>query len=147
MMDPGQKQIALTLLACMLGGITATLQHSLPKSDPKTAVDTEWMPPDLPDTSATLKAYNALSHYYPKNTPTLPGASGRQTVQAWVLQGIVQQGTQQYALIKNNVKITRYRVGGQLPDSSILTAINTNGITISRAGKPQTITLHGAQRK
>lgn len=149
MMTAVQKQVALTLVACILGGIAAYLQYSLPNSDPKAVIDTEWKLPDLPDASATLNAYNALSQYYRKTTIATQGAgpSGQQQVQAWTLQGMVQQDSQHYALIKIGTKITRYRVGEQLPDMSTLTAINNNGITTELAGKTIAITLHGGQRK
>jgi len=146
-----QKQIVITVLACLLAGIMAYWQYSLPKSDPKAVIDTDWKLPALPDTSATINAYNALSQYYQTGAVQGGNASGQQSGQqksgTWTLQGMVQQGSQQYALIKNNAKITRYRIGEQLPDMSILTAINNNGITIQLAGKTLAITLHGGQRK
>lgn len=143
----GQKQIVIALLVCILGSITAYWQYSLPKSDPKAVIDMEWKLPDLPDTSATLNAYNALSQYYQTSAVQGVNVPGQQKARTWTLQGMVQQGSQQYALIKNNSKITRYRIGERLPDMSILTAINNNGITIELAGKTLAITLHGGQRK
>lgn len=150
-MTTGQKQIALTLVACLLGSIVSYLQYSLPKGESKAAIDAEWKLPDLPDSSANLNAYNTLSRYYPKTAATVQGGgarlSGRKAAQSWVLQGLIQEGSRQYALIKANNKIKRYGIGEQLPDSSILTAINNNGIIIDSAGKLTAIALHGGQRK
>ena len=148
MMTAGQKHILVTVIACILGSIAGYLQYSLPKSDPKAVIDTEWKLPDLPDASATVNAYNVLSQYYPT---TIQGANtpGQQNApaMAWTLHGMVQQGPQQYVLIKSNSKIARYKIGERLPDMSILSAINNNGITIELAGKKLAITLHGGQRK
>ncbi|MDD5274740.1 MAG: type II secretion system protein N [Methylovulum sp.] len=150
-MKAGHKQIALTLVACMLGSFVAYLQYSLPQDELKTVRDAEWKLPALAkESSENLNAYNTLSRYYPKTTSAVAsqgGANqpGQQTVQAWTLQGLVQERSKQYALIKTDNKIKRYRIGEQLPDSSILTAINNNGIIIDVAGKLTAISLHGGR--
>lgn len=150
-MTISQKQLTPILIACVLGGLIASLQYTLPKSNPKADADAEWILPKLPDTAATHNAYNALSQYFPKNTSAGQGQGGTQPGQqqaapTWTLQGMARQGQRRYALINIGAKITRYQIGEQLPDSSLLTAIGKNGITLSNAGTETVITLHAKQR-
>jgi len=145
-----QKQAIFVVSACLLGIIIGALQYTLPHSDPKAAADAEWTPPTVPDTTAIVNAYNTLNQYYRSQLPAgqngNPSGSGNMA-QTWILHGIAQQNSQHYALIKSGEKIVRYRIGEQLPDSSTLTGISQNGITIETEGGSKTLKLHDSRQK
>lgn len=147
MITAQQKYIAGAILAAAAGGITGALQLALPESNGKTAIETEFAPLNLPNSTPTLNAYEALSQRYRQISTAVTqtdGQSGVNNAKPWHLQGIVEQKGQRYALIESSAQNRRYQIGEVLSDNAKLIAINNSSVDIEFAGKTVTVNLYSA---
>ncbi len=139
-MNRRYKQIFLLMLVVFFAWVVSAVMFELPEpglTSTTVADSLRLVDKALPQAAVEQKtAYTRLKKRYLAEGEG-EAASASQVSGSWKLVGVLHEGEESLALVRVDGKMQRLSVGAELPEDTLIGAIDNHGITVVKDGEQQ----------